>query len=313
MRDDRSLHDDPRNLDLEAAIAADPDDLAALQVYADWLLERRDPRCELIALQCAGAPQVAIDELVDRHATYLLGPLARYRTQLTWGIGYIRSFDLASCHVKKSAVVPLLQHPSLRFLTELKLSGTRGLEAVPPSLRALELGDAAGADLTSVAPRLTKLTVHGDWTSDDLEFPFVETAHFESFGQGTGHRLAQARWPRLTSLTLGRCGTAPIEQLLARLPGLRTLRLELVYFVDRLCAQLAASPFTPHLTTLAFWRELSDRGASALLDGRFASLATLELIETQVSADGIELLRASGFPVELVHWSRRRDWMIVDG
>jgi uncharacterized protein (TIGR02996 family) len=41
------------NAELVARIVADPSDLAAWQVYSDWLLERDDPRGELIALELA--------------------------------------------------------------------------------------------------------------------------------------------------------------------------------------------------------------------------------------------------------------------
>jgi uncharacterized protein (TIGR02996 family) len=42
-----------RDLDFEAAIIADTDDVGAYTVYADWLLERGDPRGELITVQLA--------------------------------------------------------------------------------------------------------------------------------------------------------------------------------------------------------------------------------------------------------------------
>ena len=39
--------------ELLAAVFAAPDDDAPRRVYADWLLERGDPRGEFIQLQCA--------------------------------------------------------------------------------------------------------------------------------------------------------------------------------------------------------------------------------------------------------------------
>ena len=39
------------NLELERAIAERPDDRSAREVYGDWLLERGDPRGDLIAIQ----------------------------------------------------------------------------------------------------------------------------------------------------------------------------------------------------------------------------------------------------------------------
>src|SRR5262245_23756427 len=45
------------NLEIEAAIAAAPDDPMPCLVYADWLQERGDPRGELIALEHAMSEQ----------------------------------------------------------------------------------------------------------------------------------------------------------------------------------------------------------------------------------------------------------------
>ncbi|MBA3541481.1 MAG: TIGR02996 domain-containing protein [Deltaproteobacteria bacterium] len=50
--------------DLIAAVAEAPDDDAPRLVYADWLMERGDPRGELVALQCALARADAADELL---------------------------------------------------------------------------------------------------------------------------------------------------------------------------------------------------------------------------------------------------------
>lgn len=40
-----------KNLELEARILGDPDNVANFLAYGDWLNERRDPRGELVALQ----------------------------------------------------------------------------------------------------------------------------------------------------------------------------------------------------------------------------------------------------------------------
>ncbi len=51
--------------DLHAAVVAAPADDAPRLVYADWLMQRGDPRGELIALQCAIARADAADEPID--------------------------------------------------------------------------------------------------------------------------------------------------------------------------------------------------------------------------------------------------------
>lgn len=74
---------------LEAALAADPDDLARHAAYADLLIEEGDPRGEFIRLQLAledpdlpagsrEAMDEAVAELLQRHEAEWLGPLAWY-------------------------------------------------------------------------------------------------------------------------------------------------------------------------------------------------------------------------------------------
>ena len=55
---------------LEAIVAA-PDDDAPRQVYADWLMEKGDPRGELIALSCTLARGEANDEVIERERALL--------------------------------------------------------------------------------------------------------------------------------------------------------------------------------------------------------------------------------------------------
>ena len=60
---------------LLAAIYENPDDLASIQVYGDWLAERGDPRGEFIALQLAGEPG---ERLVEQHGRAWAGALDPY-------------------------------------------------------------------------------------------------------------------------------------------------------------------------------------------------------------------------------------------
>src|SRR5262245_25939316 len=74
---------------LQVAIEDDPDDPSTYSVLGDWLQRRGDPRGELIALclaadvQRTASPrtkppaQVAIEKLLTRHSSALLGRLAR--------------------------------------------------------------------------------------------------------------------------------------------------------------------------------------------------------------------------------------------
>ena len=62
-------------------IASAPDDLAPRIVLADLLLERGDPRGELIALQCSGAATARTRSLIDEHWHAWLGELALVLTR----------------------------------------------------------------------------------------------------------------------------------------------------------------------------------------------------------------------------------------
>lgn len=68
---------DARNPALEKAILANPLDVEAYSVFADWLQEQGDPRGELMSLQIAHKDKAA-QALIDKHAAYFLGPLAEH-------------------------------------------------------------------------------------------------------------------------------------------------------------------------------------------------------------------------------------------
>lgn len=61
--------------DLLAAIYAAPDDDAPRSVYADWLLDRSDPRGEFIALSLAGATDGRAEALLEAHGAGWAGRL----------------------------------------------------------------------------------------------------------------------------------------------------------------------------------------------------------------------------------------------
>ncbi|MDB4959383.1 MAG: hypothetical protein JWO36_6952 [Myxococcales bacterium] len=140
---------DKRNLDLEKAILADPNDKDAYSVYADWLQGEGDPRGELIALQIAGKDKAA-QALIDKQADYFLGPLAdhvlchdgdlgnngrsntkqwedEHRQAFLWKFGFIHRLRLAhDAYADEEfegslaeVLEMVLRHPSGRFISEL--------------------------------------------------------------------------------------------------------------------------------------------------------------------------------------------------
>lgn len=184
---------EPRNPALEAAIIADPDDLANYVVYGDWLGEQGHPRGELIAAQLAAA----VDDtpaarrhaiaVLSRHREVLLGGLSEQllASALTWHAGFLHRAVVGwhqLVHVDGARIdVPLadvlrrlLAHPTARLLAELAVEDRWGARqaidytamiaeiaaAAPPTLRALSLGDL-------------ELDSHTNWGRLDALWPRV--------------------------------------------------------------------------------------------------------------------------------------------
>lgn len=128
--------------ELEAAIVAHPADPAPRLVFADWLIERHDPRGELITRMAAG---VAVAGHIATFA-YHLAPPWMARVSLAWHLGFVRAIAFRSGDDTK--LLPrLLRHPSLMVLEKLRLPPLnateaeqvrRALERRPASLRRID-------------------------------------------------------------------------------------------------------------------------------------------------------------------------------
>lgn len=89
----------PRNVELEAAIGEAIDDLDRYEVYADWLLEKGEPRGELVQAQCrlereGESPSLLerVDDLLKEHGARWLGPAAVARAaEVEWKRGFVHS------------------------------------------------------------------------------------------------------------------------------------------------------------------------------------------------------------------------------
>src|SRR5262245_22622152 len=161
------------------AVIDSPDDDAPRLIYADWLEERGDPRCEFIRLQCALAKlpqddpgreglQTRERELLAEHRKEWLRPLRRLLDDCEFRRGFVeagsadaqvfvrRAGDLFRAtplrRVKLRGAAPVMSHlagcPQLARLTALQFwcdhLGAAELQALLPSphlggLRALEL------------------------------------------------------------------------------------------------------------------------------------------------------------------------------
>jgi uncharacterized protein (TIGR02996 family) len=169
----RRAHDPARELDvdgeprdpaLDAALHADPADVNAALVYADWLQQRGHPRGALIALQHARLDKpddeaLAYEEarLFQVHDDELVGPLGRGKSlELAWERGFVRGARIGRDDGDDGpqALWETLRHPSTRFLRELVVGchkfGDQNNELIcdllvhagpRPPLRLLEIAD----------------------------------------------------------------------------------------------------------------------------------------------------------------------------
>ncbi len=275
--------------ELEAQIAADPEELARYAVLGDALVRAGDPRGELIALQLAAQaqpPGKAADKLraaaeahFAAHAKAFLGPLAPHAARLTWRSGFIRRMELAaSARVDVAALLPqALAHPSGRFVVELALQvdgaaeGARLLAALaaaaPRSLRDLDLilRGELGAELGPLLPRvpwLERLNV----TAQRIEIgapslPALRRLRLAALTLTSTcvQALAEAAWPALERLEL-RFGTrddppatfADVRPLLLHtaLPRLTHLRLRNAPFAGGVLRELLSAPLATQLAVL---------------------------------------------------------------
>ena len=121
--------------DLEAlleAIYAAPDDDAPRLVYADALLERGDPRGELIVRQCQGH---AATDLVEQYGEGWLGELAPVLAASTFERGFLATATVRDQRRARD-LEPLIGHPTWRTVRELR--GSAAI-AVHPSMTALRV------------------------------------------------------------------------------------------------------------------------------------------------------------------------------
>jgi uncharacterized protein (TIGR02996 family) len=166
---ERSVPDEPRNVDLERAIDDHPDDADPHAVFGDWLGQHGHPRGALIALQLAAEAEPAratdVDAHIAAHAGALLGPLMPHRLThdpqvapaFTWRRGFIDHATLSCSRqcfdnnaVTESDILELLvANPSARRLSGLAIV-TDEIEVISraiarlaqsgrPALRALKL------------------------------------------------------------------------------------------------------------------------------------------------------------------------------
>ncbi|MFT3692911.1 MAG: TIGR02996 domain-containing protein [Kofleriaceae bacterium] len=149
-----------RNLELEAAIIAAPDDPDPRMVYGDWLQAEGDPRGEWAALRTRleATPTdhtirvAAIDFITDRRKQLFgAGAPALVHAYLGWKGGFVDELRLQPWEAGQddSALPALFEHPTMRFVRHIALG------ALAPNVDA-----ALDAIIDAELPLLEELVVH---------------------------------------------------------------------------------------------------------------------------------------------------------
>jgi uncharacterized protein (TIGR02996 family) len=338
------LIDEPREEELEAAIARDPYDVDAYAVYADWLQQHGHVRGELIAAQLAelrGQTDAAEtrEDLLALHARDLLGSLAHEkRLVMSWRCGFIHAAAAAahgddSCREVVRAIAALLAHPSGRLLVRLDVRiPDRADELVellaahaPPSLRDLHLATQAEVDLQALWPRcrrLRNISVEARACEvGELDLPLAEHAAFHQYAASRKcvRAVADASWPELVELDLwigaGKADHADLRAMLYRdLPSLARLRVRAAAFAAAFANELAMSPLAAQLVLLDLSRSptLVDEDVRTLARSkdRFPRLRELRLPE-DIASERVQAWFA-GTRVEVLGDSAEPSWCYAE-
>lgn len=281
-----------------AAVFAAPDDDGPRLVWADRLLERGDPRGELIRLQCAPQRDAATlareAELMRLHRAQWEAPLKRARVQVHWSRGFPDTLVGDAADVLSS------------LAAARDLAPIRALTITSGGAGVLEL--ARSAELR----RITELSFPGsdrfpDWTiGDDGARALAESEHATglrslSLGpNGLTHvgvaALARARW----LLGLKRLSVAgnrvELGPLVRRAAGLTALSVAGALFLD------APFPTPARLSQLSLTQCSLRRGVGAVIarTPSLGSLSALALTHCLLDADDVEHL-ANGVHYAQLH------------
>lgn len=295
---------DPRNPDLEAALAENPDDDEAYRAYARWLTERGDSQGELISLALDHEQKQATVRAYDQ-ATQRIDAAGFFRP--SWRRGFIeRAVCLSEYeamnpeqwrHYPSSEdVVQFLQRREARLLRDLDLVDTQALSpcalllALPaaPPLRRLVITTGDAADRMSALwarfPRLRSLSVRcaalGDLALPELEELTLRIPVTEA------PSLSRARAPKLRELSAHfdfAAGSGPdaLASPLPECPALRKFTLSHDGDAPPFLDALLRSPLLPRLheldLSLARFPEHGDEVIRAVESGHLDHLRRLDL------------------------------------
>jgi uncharacterized protein (TIGR02996 family) len=247
--------------DLEAALAANPDDRDAYLVYADWLSERGDDWGQLITIQHAMEQLPRFGSSERRHE------LARIEAELMFRLG---------AHLWGTLGETVHDEATQRYLSDL-------VEATWQCgfLRGVHLGSMRHATFRTIADVLPELPiarllrsitlVDDEWFADTLE------------------RVVVRRWPLLAAFDIGshrtRLDAARVVPILANAPALTTLTVWNTTNTDVLCQAIARSSIVSQLREIDLRNgQVGARGVAALSTAKLEALQSLELATTSSDA-----------------------------
>lgn len=203
--------------ELEALLAAQPEDAATWAVYGDWLLSRGEPWGAAIVAACAGARTPHAQHELDARWKAELEPLA-----IKWSLGAVATLGLSwsSDASRLEKLRAMLRHPACRLVRSIGIGV--GQDAAPV--------DAYAQWVLAVA--------------DAGPFPLLDRAHIGGWTQWTivvgGLARLRAAAPRLRELGLQRA----IEASDAAMAAIRRLEAEPSF------ASHAGAPFAKMMIAL---------------------------------------------------------------
>jgi uncharacterized protein (TIGR02996 family) len=273
---------------IEVRLLANPDDAAAWQAYAPWLLEQDDLRGELIALESLAdaSERRSLDAWVGRERTRWT-PEGVAAGDCVWRHGFVVG---ATMHIAGRSdartLARLLADPRSRLLSSLRLV----FSAEVPS-RAL--ASLAAAELGRLRSLRASYHLRGNRVARALT------------GQSAlSLRTLDLRHSGLTDdglLLLADCG---------QLRGLRALYLQRNRFTSRGVAALARSPALSGLQVLDLrYNAIGASGAAALAESpHLGALTALHVHAGELDPAGVHALASStALPHDLVRFWRAQD------
>lgn len=301
----------PVNLALEAQLKHGFDDPEPFLVYADWLLQREDPRGALIHAQHRG---IAKHEkaVLKEHAATLIPPgfTKRGDYTLTWKLGFLAAVRIGNLANLDEQLATLLAHPSAALLRELVLDAAdyRGapVDVIARSgsqLRTVALGSGIRENAWATGniaglfalPRLVDLEITGDrvYAGSSLAHPGLQRLVVVSRRDdpGTERTLVTLDAPALATFSFDCLDgiDPPPPQAFAKLPALRSLTLTRTTNTRAWLEHILDAPCAKTLVELDLREGDFDDTGARWLASRRSALPALEVLDLSGNRVGPEL------------------------